>query len=115
MKLNILRDFSYTPGPRYIVEGEFSGEQFRQEKLRAAMTQAIADDDTLEIELDGTAGYGRSFFEEAFGGLVRIDKMDYSDIVSHLKIISTEEPEWIDKIAKYLKKAHDEEAVAKKK
>ena len=114
MKIKILTDFSYTPGPRYILEGKNSGEEFRNTILRETVNKAITSGEILTVDLDGTAGYGRSFLEEAFGGLVRVDGLKYDDIVSHLEVISNEEPEWKAKIAAYLKKAHDETKVAEK-
>ncbi len=108
MNIKILTDFSYTPGPRYIREGKDSGEEFRNTLLLIAIKKAIEDDEILTVDLDGTAGYGRSFFEESFGGLIRIEGLDYKSIDSHLNIISDEEPEWKTKIAAYLKKAYDE-------
>lgn len=114
MTIKILNDFSYTPGPRYIWEGPYSGELFRQSILLKAMKTAIAKDEKLIVDLDGTAGYGRSFFEESFGGLIRIDGLEYDDIISHLTLISEEEPHWIQKIEGYLRKAHGERTVDKK-
>lgn len=116
MKIKILTDFSYTPGPRYIKEGRFSGEEFRKACLLDAIEKAIKADEILTVDLDGTAGYGRSFFEESFGGLIRIDGLDYESVTSHLEIVSEEEPEWKDKIAAYMKKADEQsKKVASKK
>lgn len=114
MKIKILTDFSYTPGPRYFVEGKHSGEEFRDTVLRDSVRKAIRDDEILTVDLDGTAGYGRSFIEEAFGGLIRVDKIKYDDIVAHLQIVSEEEPEWEPKIKEYLKKANEEAQMAEK-
>jgi hypothetical protein len=111
MKLKIADDFSYAPGPRYIQEGEYSGELFRTTRLLPAMREAISKNQILTIDLDGTAGFGRSFLEESFGGLIRIDKLDYRSILDHLEIISTEERYLKDKVYSYLKKAYDEEHV----
>jgi hypothetical protein len=114
MIIKILRDFSYTPGPRYIDEGPNSGEHFRQTILLDAMRTCIQNDEILTIDLDGTAGYGRSFLEESFGGMVRVDKVPYQAIVDHLKVVSEEEPEWIAKIDGYLRKAHGQNEMDKK-
>jgi hypothetical protein len=40
-------------------------------RLAPALRAAEAKSETIIIELDGTAGYGASFLEEVFGGLVR--------------------------------------------
>ncbi|HEX8266442.1 MAG TPA: STAS-like domain-containing protein [Pyrinomonadaceae bacterium] len=110
MKVKISKDFAYAPGPRYIKEGANSGELFRTTKFRSLVEEAISKNEILIVDLDGTAGYGRSFLEELFGGLVREDKLNYQEIVNHLEIISNEEPNWKNKISMYLKKAYEEES-----
>jgi hypothetical protein len=109
MMIKIAKDFSYAPGPRYIREGKNSGEQFRQDCLSPAIREAIAKKQKLTVDLDGTAGYGRSFLEEAFGGLIRVEKLDYRAILDSLEVISQEQPAHKEKIDYYLKKAHEEE------
>ena len=56
INISVAKNFSVYPGGRTPEDGPFSGEVFRKELL---------------IDLDGTRGYGSSFLEEAFGGLVR--------------------------------------------
>lgn len=63
--------FSRFPGGRYVRDGKYSGEEFRERFLAPALRDA-APGDTVEVVLDGTAGYPSSFLEEAFGGLVRV-------------------------------------------
>lgn len=63
----IARDFSVFPGGRSTTGGPFSGEEFREQHLIPALE---AGEETL-ICFDGVRGYGTSFLEEAFGGLVR--------------------------------------------
>lgn len=53
---------------RFLKDGPFNGELFRKRFLEGAMK----DKSPVVVELDGTRGYGSSFLEEAFGGLVRI-------------------------------------------
>lgn len=65
--INVARDFSRSPAGRYVSDGPNSGQRFRDQHLIPALKSA----GTIEIELDGTRGYGSSFLEEAFGGLVR--------------------------------------------
>src|SRR4051812_23554323 len=64
-------DHTSSPGGRYISDGPFSGEWFREEVLRPTLEQARKSGERIIVELDGTSGYGASFLEEAFGGLVR--------------------------------------------
>lgn len=65
--INIANDFSLYPGGRYPSDGEHSGQEFRDNFILPHMAKG----ESIQIELDGTRGYGSSFLEEAFGGLVR--------------------------------------------
>lgn len=67
--IHIAKDFSRYPGGRWRTDGEFSGQRFREELLAPALNAH----DRVILELDGTLGYGSSFLEEAFGGLIRED------------------------------------------
>jgi hypothetical protein len=66
-----IADFALSPGGRYIADGAFSGEWFRDDILVPALRAAIEASAVLRVELDGTSGYGSSFLEETFGGLIR--------------------------------------------
>lgn len=65
--LNIAKQFSRSPAGRYLTDGPFSGQAFRETLLLPALRQSKA----VEVQLDGALGFGSSFLEEAFGGLVR--------------------------------------------
>jgi hypothetical protein len=65
--IDIGKDFSMTPGPRYRADGPYSGQQFREELLQPA----FAEYDLVVVDLDTPVGFGASFLEEAFAGLVR--------------------------------------------
>lgn len=106
--INIKKDFSPTPGPRYISEGKFSGEAFRIDLLFPKVNEAILKNIPFEVNLDGTAGYGTSFLEESFGGLIRIHKISYNKIINLMRIESSEEDYLIDDIKEYLKDAYEE-------
>lgn len=107
--IKISRDFSRTPGPRYIREGPYSGQAFRESLLRRAVRNAIASNETLEVDLDGVAGYGRSFLEESFGGLIREDHIPYDAIMKVLQIKSNEQPSQKTRVLSYLQAAHEQE------
>lgn len=62
-----IADFSEVPAGRFRTDGPFSGQRFREEVLLPILQQP----GQVEVRIDGTAGYGSSFLEEAFGGLVR--------------------------------------------
>lgn len=65
--INIATQFSRYPAGRYVADGPFSGERFRDKWL----IPALESQEEVTIEFDGARGYGSSFLEEAFGGLVR--------------------------------------------
>jgi hypothetical protein len=106
--LVISRDFSATPGSRYIIEGDFSGEALRKEILTNMLQSAIDDNTKLFIDLDGTSGYGTSFLEEAFGGLIRENNYNYQTICDHVILKSEEEEYLLDDIDGYLQDAQNE-------
>lgn len=64
----IARDFSRSPAGRNTDDGPFSGQKFREELL----IPALKGDERVEVDLRGALGFGSSFLEEAFGGLVRV-------------------------------------------
>ena len=80
--INIAKDFTRTPGTRYKRNSDFSGEMFRDEVL----LPNLKENRQVTVILDGTAGYTRSFLEEAFGGLVRVGKLSKETIESLLEI-----------------------------
>ncbi|PWF25569.1 hypothetical protein DD235_02345 [Corticimicrobacter populi] len=65
--ISIARDFSLSPAARYRKEGPNSGQRFREELLYPP----LAAGQKVIVNLDGAVGYGSSFLEEAFGGLIR--------------------------------------------
>jgi hypothetical protein len=112
INFKIAKEFSQTPGPRYIHEGPNSGELLRTTKFFKLFSDAIKKDCMVVVDLDGPAGYGTSFLEEIFGGLIREHHLDYHEIISHLTIISKEEPYLKDDIFHYLKEANEKALVA---
>ena len=107
-ELVIAIEFSKTPGPRYEDEGDYSGKRFRTEFLLPKLKEAIKKGWPLEIDLDGTAGYGTSFLEEAFGGLIRDEGLSLNEIRKTIKLKSEEEPYLMEDINKYMEDAENE-------
>ena len=101
--LSIAKQFSETPGPRFREEGDFSGEQFRDELLEPEFLEACKSCQQLMIDLDGTAGYATSFLEEAFGGLAR--KHEASEILKAITLVCDDEPGLIEEIKNYIRDA----------
>jgi len=79
--ISIASEYSDTPAGRYRTDGPFSGERFRDEML----LPALRENDSVEVNLDGVVGFGSSFLEEAFGGLVRAGYLA-ADLKRRLKI-----------------------------
>ncbi|MFQ2015575.1 MULTISPECIES: STAS-like domain-containing protein [Aeromonas] len=65
--INIVRDFSKSPYGRYPSDGEWNGEFFRKNLL----VPALKNYEKVVVDLTGYNRYGRSFIDEAFGGLIR--------------------------------------------
>jgi len=98
MTLKIATEFSKEPAGRYRTDGDTSGEVFRDKRLIPALREA----DRVIIDLDGTEGYGSSFLEEAFGGLLRSFDIDLAGFKRRVELVSTEDPSLIQEIFQYV-------------
>ena len=94
--IDIGKDFSRYPAGRYETDGPFSGELFRSRFL----VPALDNKKQITIELDGTAGYGSSFLEEAFGGLVRLGYAPKQ--IKAVILLHSEDPSLIEEIEEYI-------------
>lgn len=66
--IHLVTDFSNSPyGRESDLDGSASGENFRKEILAPALERH----GKVHVILDGYNRYGRSFLDEAFGGLIR--------------------------------------------
>lgn len=88
-----VKDFSSSPGPRYVKQGESSGELFYHQVLNPIFLKVLSEDKKVIANLDGVDGYMSSFLDEAFGNLVFDFGVD--EISNRLSFVSDEEPEWI--------------------
>ena len=86
--IDIATEFSIAPGPRFAKHGAHSGEEFRRDLLAPAIRAAIRAHETVSVKLDGAAGYGGSFLEEAFGGLVRLEGIKHDQLAASLEIVA---------------------------
>lgn len=98
--IRIATEFTDTPGPRYRDEGPYSGQQFREEYLVPPLKSGLS----VFIDLDDAEGYGSSFLEEAFGGLVRIERFDPDDLLRRLDFKSADST-YIMQIKQYIREA----------
>ncbi len=99
MEINIANEYTKTPGGRFEKEGQFSGEDFRKKLLQPKYEECKRRREKLIVNLDGGYGYGSSFLEEAFGGLVRNLK---DPQIVNIKIISNEEPKLLEDVRQYI-------------
>lgn len=96
--IDIAKQFSTEPAGRFPTDGPNSGERFRNELLLPALlsTQKVV------VILDGAEGYGSSFLEEAFGGLVREGKFSAADLHDRLEIVSEEDASLVQEAWDYI-------------
>lgn len=102
-RISIGKDFSDTPWGRYPDDGPVSGERFREEWLKPA----LQTDQKVCVKIDDTEGYGSSFLDEAFGGLVRKRYFSAQQLTDNLTI-ECKDPDYIiyrDLIWKYINEA----------
>ena len=95
-----VREHTETPGARYLTDGPFSGEWFRDEVLAPAFKEAWKAQEHLTVDLDGCYGYATGFLEEAFGGLAR--RFGGVHVRKTIRLISEDEPELTDEIWGYV-------------
>jgi hypothetical protein len=98
--INVAKDFSRYPAGRYKTYGEFCGEAFRERFLEPALRQG----NPFVVNLDNTMGYGSSFLEEAFGGLLR-SGFSLESINACMQVESSNNPSLVYEINEYLTQA----------
>jgi len=100
--IDIGSDFSKVPAGRHPEDGDFSGELFRNQHLKPALDSF----DVVEVVLDNTEGFGSSFLEEAFGGLVRLG-FTKEFLLKHLVLVANlaETQRYKKKILSYIASA----------
>ena len=84
--ISIADNFSPFPAGRFENDGDFSGTAFRDNVL----VPALREYEKVVVRFDNVAGFGSSFLEEAFGGLVRIAGFDLGDLRMRLELAGNE-------------------------
>lgn len=74
----LIEDFTDAPGGRFREDGDFSGEQFRDDELLPALKEG-----TVTVDLNGALGLPASFLDESFGAVAR----KHSKLVERLTIV----------------------------
>lgn len=100
-----MKSFSRAPFGRYADDGTGNGEAFRKKFLLEPFTDP--DVDRVVVKLDSVAPgyeYGSSFLEEAFGGLVRVEKLRGEDVLRKLEV-ETKNADYVMEIKSYVLEA----------
>jgi folate-dependent tRNA-U54 methylase TrmFO/GidA len=101
--LSVADDFSKQPGLRWKkLTPNVSGEEFREFYLNPSFEDSIQNSKKLVVYLDGVEGYTKSFLEEAFGGLARMQGI--KKVLENLELISKNQSR-IEKIISYIQNA----------
>lgn len=88
---SVALNFSRRPGGRTEADGPHSGEA-----LRRRLAQTLRHfDGRLMVDLDGTAGMGWSFLDEAFGGLIRVEGFSLAELDARLVFKARHDPSYI--------------------
>jgi hypothetical protein len=90
----VATDFAVSPGPRFSRQGPDSGEALRNKLVRVLKQNPQG----LVVVLDGTSGFGSSFLDEAFGGLVRAEGYTPSQLKGLLEFVSDLDPTYVTEI-----------------
>lgn len=99
--IRIATDFSAVPAGRFYTDGPNSGQRFRDELL----IPKLEEFQKILIDLDEAEGYGSSFLEESFGGLIREAGYEKGELLDRFSFKSEEDPSLISEIRSYLNDA----------
>lgn len=103
----VVSEFSRTPSARIAKEGKHPGEELRN-MITPQIRLALNNNVKFIIDLDEVAGYGTSFLEEVFGGLIREEGFSLDQLKQVLIIKSDEEPELIEEIWQDINDANED-------
>lgn len=110
MKYKISEEFTDTPSGRYRRLGPYSGEEFRDDILINLLNK-LKEGEKLILDLDGVYGYPPSFFEEVFGGLVRLYNYTLKKIKEKIEFVSFDNPARIEKIENDIRDAENKKEI----
>tara|TARA_B110000211_G_C14069985_1_gene549464 strand:+ start:1528 stop:1884 length:357 start_codon:yes stop_codon:yes gene_type:complete len=99
------KDFSKIPFGRSKIDGKDNGTKFREVHLRKWVSDCLASDEHLELDLnDLDIPMTSSFMEESFGGLIRFGYVEKADLLRILKLKS-DDMSYIYEINEYISNA----------
>lgn len=95
-QIHVISDFHPTPKGRYATDApgceKTSGEVFR----RNILVPALRDYEHVVVDLSGYNRYGRSFLDEAFGGLISREKLTKAFLDKKLTILHEHVPKFVE-------------------
>ncbi len=86
-RITVAKEFSKYPGGRHRTDGPWSGEEFREEKLKPLLLRG----QTVVIDFTGVFTVAPSFMDEAFGPFMESLGRDGFD--RSVKIIAEDDPD----------------------
>lgn len=98
MYIDIAQKFSDSPSGRYIEDGEYCGANFLHQYLLPNINKYTK----IILDFTNVLGYGSSFLEEAFGGLVRETHMSKEEFFKHIEIKTLNDPCLLEEINQYI-------------
>ncbi|MAQ16552.1 MAG: hypothetical protein CMN30_17380 [Sandaracinus sp.] len=94
--IHIAKNYSPRLGGRYVRDGKFSGEDFRDRVLRPAFLA----NDKVSMNIDGTENISASFYEEALGGLVA--EFGLKAVLEKLTIVAVERGYLVPRLLRWM-------------
>lgn len=86
----VAKAFSRFPGGRRRANGDYSGEQFRED----VVLPLLEEYDHVTFDLTGSAGYSSGFLDEAFGELGAIMPLD--EISERVQLKADDDPDAVE-------------------
>lgn len=80
--IKVSQSFTKMPCVRNRDDGDFSGQEFREDVL----VPALRDNQKVIVDLNGVLALGSSFLEEAFAGLVRVHGFTAAELHKRLEV-----------------------------
>jgi len=96
--ISIAKQFSEFPVGRTPADTNVSGQAFREKFL----VQRLHNGEKLLIDLDDVEGFGSSFLDEAFAGLIRNDGFTLAQLEMLIEFKADEDPSLVEEIRGYM-------------
>lgn len=102
--INLAEAYNRAPIGRHKTDGDYTGEDFRKKFL----VPALKGNDKVIIVLDGLDGIGPSFWDEAFGGLIREANFSKDYLDKKLELSCNDDEYLIEHVKRFITAAAKE-------